>query len=386
MGRFLIVTWDGGGNVFPALGLARVLLRRRHDVRILGPSSLEARITATGARFRCFERLPRLDPASGRSIEDQIALWFGFWGGLAAGQELHAELDREPADAVAVDCMLGGALVAAEARGVPTAVIEHMLYQPAVEGSTKRMWDGLLPLVNETRRRFGLAELDPSRGLWEQQWGRARLVLVAAPAALDHPMAHRSANVRYVGPIFDDDAAGAWDLPWGPEDPTPLVLVSFSTTYQHQEQPLARVLDALAGLPVCGLLTAGTEIDPDELRVPSNVVVRRWMPHALVLPRAAAVVTHAGLWTVMAALAQGVPLLCMPMGRDQHANAERVEAIGAGRALAADASAAEVRAALEDVLGSPVFRQGAGRMAGLIAQEPGIEGAVAQLETLLGSG
>ena len=51
-------------------------------------------------------------PASGPSIEDQIALWFGFWGGLAAGQELHAELDREPADAVAVDCMLGGALVA----------------------------------------------------------------------------------------------------------------------------------------------------------------------------------------------------------------------------------------------------------------------------------
>src|SRR5262245_45647544 len=125
MGRFLIVTWEGGGNVSPALALARGLVRRAHEVRILGPGSLEGRITATGARFRHFERHPRPDPARGRSAEDQKPLWLGFWGGLAAGQELWAEFDREPADAVAVDCMLGGALVAAEAREVKTVVIEH---------------------------------------------------------------------------------------------------------------------------------------------------------------------------------------------------------------------------------------------------------------------
>jgi hypothetical protein len=35
--------------------------------------------------------------------------------------------------------------------------------------------------------------------------------------------------------------------------------------------------------------------------------------------------------TTMAALGHGVPLLCTPIGRDQFFNAERVQALGAGR-------------------------------------------------------
>ena len=41
-------------------------------------------------------------------------------------------------------------------------------------------------------------------------------------------------------------------------------------------------------------------------------------------PDAAAVVTHAGHGTIMRALAHGIPLLCLPMGRDQDDNAARV--------------------------------------------------------------
>jgi len=63
----------------------------------------------------------------------------------------------------------------------------------------------------------------------------------------------------------------------------------------------------------------------------------RWLPHGAILPHAAAVVTHGGHSTIMAALADGVPLVRMPMGRDQNANAERIAALGAGRAISSDA-------------------------------------------------
>jgi UDP:flavonoid glycosyltransferase YjiC (YdhE family) len=45
----------------------------------------------------------------------------------------------------------------------------------------------------------------------------------------------------------------------------------------------------------------------------------------------------------MAALAHGVPLLCMPMGREQHDNAARVASMGMGVVLSVDAEVAPIR-------------------------------------------
>ena len=61
-------------------------------------------------------------------------------------------------------------------------------------------------------------------------------------------------------------------------------------------------------------------------------------PPRAVVPGASVVVCHAGLGTIMAALRHGVPVLCIPLGRDQHANAAAVVAAGVGRALDRDAS------------------------------------------------
>jgi len=51
MGRFLFVTWAGGGNVPPVLALAASLGDRGHEVTVLGPRSIEAGVRAEGARF-----------------------------------------------------------------------------------------------------------------------------------------------------------------------------------------------------------------------------------------------------------------------------------------------------------------------------------------------
>lgn len=46
----------------------------------------------------------------------------------------------------------------------------------------------------------------------------------------------------------------------------------------------------------------------------------------------------------MAAMIHGVPMLCLPMGRDQHGNVARVEHLGLGHVLPADSSAADIAA------------------------------------------
>ena len=106
---------------------------------------------------------------------------------------------------------------------------------------------------------------------------------------------------------------------------------------------LRRVATALAALPVQAIMTVGTVIDPGAIEPAPNVAMHRYLPHAALLPDCALVVTHAGFGTVMAVLAHGVPLLCLPMGRDQHENAARL--MDAGVTLA-DPSRLDVRGSL----------------------------------------
>ena len=51
MGRYLIVTWDGAGNLVPTLGITRTLVERGHDVRMLGHDTIAERCGDMGARF-----------------------------------------------------------------------------------------------------------------------------------------------------------------------------------------------------------------------------------------------------------------------------------------------------------------------------------------------
>jgi len=145
---------------------------------------------------------------------------------------------------------------------------------------------------------------------------------------------------------------------------------------------LQRVLDALEFLDLEVLCTVGG-VSVGDLRPPRNTTVRNWVPHMAVLPHTSAVITHAGLWTIMSALANGVPLVCMPMGRDQPLNADRVAASGAGRHLSSESSVDAIRAAAEDVLGDSGVRHKARRMAEAIAEYGNGSEAASQLEALL---
>jgi UDP:flavonoid glycosyltransferase YjiC (YdhE family) len=75
-----------------------------------------------------------------------------------------------------------------------------------------------------------------------------------------------------------------------------------------------------------------------------------------------AVITQGGHGTVNRALINGLPLLVLPMGRDQSDNAARVEANGAGLRLPPTASKAEIAAAAHRLIKEPHFRQAAIRL------------------------
>jgi len=213
-----------------------------------------------------------------------------------------------------------------------------------------------LPRLNEVRRGLGLPRIS---SFFEQVLG-ARAFFVLTSAAFDFTSPFVPPNVHYVGPVLDDPQwAEPWTPPWAADDTRPLVLVGFSSTFQDQGLVLRNVVHALSGLPVRALVTLGEMLSDTEVTSTGSVVVVRSAPHRQVLAKASLVVTHCGHGTTMKALAAGVPMVCLPMGRDQDDTAARVVHAGAGVRLKPTASPRAIARAVQRVLDDDGFRAAA---------------------------
>jgi MGT family glycosyltransferase len=251
---------------------------------------------------------------------------------------------------------------------------------PGLDQSVLPLRDAMLAVGGQLRARAGLPLLDRAAMLWEGK----DLVLVTTLCELDGVPADPAANIRYVGPVLDRSAAPGWREPRPAGDTRPLILASFSTM-PGQTTPalLQHVLDALDSLPVRVLLTTGP-VAPEALRAPANAAVVAFAPHPAVLPQASLMISHGGHGGVATALAHGVPLLCIPgVGADQPVIAARVEALGAGKMISADAEASQLRDAAAHVLTKASYRQAARRLAGALAGVDGAAAAASVLESRL---
>lgn len=112
----------------------------------------------------------------------------------------------------------------------------------------------------------------------------------------------------------------------------PLVYLTLGTVFGTPEL-LTTVLKGLATLDARVVVATG-RIRPEQLGdVPENVTVRSWVPQAELLPYVDVVIHHGGSGTTLGALAVGAPQLLLPQGADQFANADAVQAAGAGLRL-----------------------------------------------------
>jgi MGT family glycosyltransferase len=277
-----------------------------------------------------------------------------------------------------VDALMPSALCAAEASPVPTAALFHNAYCLLREGPMLDMVSAALPMLDAVRDHLGLDRIEGIPQLHD----RCELAIVTSPREFEAP-GEVGPNARFVGPIFDGPALATPDIPPFIDDgPEPLVLVSFSTSQMGQASVLQGILDALAQVPARVLVTTGPAIDPKTLHAPANARVVGYVSHGDVLPKTSVVVTHSGLGTVMASLAHGVPLVCMPMARDQFFNAARVTELRAGCVVPVEADAGAVADAVTSVLTDPSLREGAKQMATVIAGYGGSVDAAVELERL----
>ena len=343
--RVLFTTRPLAGHVLPTLPLARALEAAGHEVALASAGA--ALEHARRAGLRCFEaglsdaaargelrrrsaRLAELPPHEVRR------LFFAEGFGRLELEARLPELERivgewRPALVVHDLAELAGPLAAA-AAGIPW--VDHS-YGPAVPRD-------LLEAGTEAA-----APQWRARGLEPRVLGGSLYVDICPPALQlpGEPRAPRVQPLRPAEPRRHDPAAWPRSFP-----DRPAVYVSLGTVWNRQPDVFRTVLEGLARFELELLVTVGPDNDPELLGPqPPHVHVEQFVPQAQVLPAMDLVVTHGGAGTMLGSFACGLPLLVLPQGADQYANAEAVVAAGAGLALtpaelSADAVASGVRA------------------------------------------
>lgn len=412
--HFLFVMWDGGGTVAPELGIARQLIERGHRVTVLGDPAIQDEASAAGAAFVPYRTAGKLrteilqdwetaDPTEAISrVIDRIMCG----PALEIARDVVNLHENDPIDCVAGCAFLFGAIIGAESAGVRSVVLFpnldfrpapgrpgfgpglHPLDGPEGQARDAEIWNILRelfargqPALDGARRALGL---ETTSHPWDE-FSRADCVLLLTSRHFEYPY-QVPPRTFFAGPVLDDPS---WAVPTDAtirEDRRPLVLASLGSSFQNQLGLYQRIALALGDLAVDGVVTLGGVFEPEELQATDNVQILKSAPHRPLLERAAVFVSHCGHGSVMKALAAGVPMLCLPISREQPENAARVEWHGAGLRLDPNCTSVEIREALGRLLAEDHFQLKAQEMSRKIRTEIEDNVAARELERVAGSG
>jgi sterol 3beta-glucosyltransferase len=165
----------------------------------------------------------------------------------------------------------------------------------------------------------------------------------------------------------------------------PAIYIGFGSMKWHSEQSANAVFDAIAQWGGRALITSGWGGLTPPVNPPANIMFTGPVHHSLLFPRVSAVVHHGGAGTTAEGLRHARPTLVLPQFMDQYDWARRIEELGAGPPLLPmkKVTTAELAARLTDLVDNERYRVGAAAIAAEMAREPGVAGAVAEIEKLL---
>jgi UDP:flavonoid glycosyltransferase YjiC (YdhE family) len=247
------------------------------------------------------------------------------------------EAGRRP-DVIVRETNEFGGLLAAEALGVPSTVVD-------IAPLIGRLVPDLAARLDVLRAGLGLppgGAPGATAGLLPEPW---------------YPGELRTPRHRYYR-VPDPDPAPAGD--------GPRVLAAFGSNLRSLLSPDSRLpaitVEALGALDVPAVVALGS----DEAVAswtgprPSTVELAGFVPQRALLGSCGVFVTHAGFSGVREALSAGVPMVAVPLFADQPANAARVHELGVGlRVDPAGLTAETLAAAVSRVLTEPSFRTAA---------------------------
>jgi zeaxanthin glucosyltransferase len=406
--RIGILSFSSPGHYYPLTALGRRLQSRGHEVVYFQVADLERPIRAAGLEFRQIGR-EDFPPGAIRARDEEL----GQLKGLAAlrcalrgirlksmmlFRDAPAAIRDEGVDSLIIDQieMAGGTV--AEHLGLPFVSVAAALpvnldpSAPPVNfpwshragvwarlrnrvGNAAVEWifSGVVGTINRQRRAWGLP---PARDLNSLFSGLAQVAQL--PAALELPGRRLPPHFHHTGPWTDPEGRAPVDFPWSRLDPgRPLVYASMGTLQNGVLRTFRIIAEACAGLDLQLVISLGGGQDPALLGdLPGDPVVVGYAPQLDLIRRSTLTISHGGLNTALESLAQGVPMVVLPVAYDQSGVGARVEWSGVGRSIPVGRLTVDrLRDAVRTVLGNPAYRERAGRLWSSIEAADGLNRA-----------
>jgi len=387
----------GYGHIHPLVPLARALQRAGHDVAFATNASRRPLVAASGFTFFPVGGDLAADPEYQQvkahlrtmpvGLETELFAYPRLFCGIAPRlrtPELVAIARAWPPDMLIREAGEYAAVIAAEYLGVPHATVAFAAALP----SMARFEREAAPQLDPIRQHWGLAPDPALTALYRYLYlsysppgfSLQDVGGLAGPAAIP-------TTTHFIRPDFFDqaelDSLPAW-VAHLPAQPTVYVTLGTEVNKEPDLYPgvLQTIVAGLRDAPVNLVVTLGHDKDPADFGPqPANVHIERYIPQSLLLPYCDLLVMHGGSNSLLAALDHGLPLVVVPLIADQFFNAHVTHRLGLGAVVPREQlTPARVRAAVEDVLAQPQYRQTAGRLQAEMQALPDQQYAVELIE------
>jgi zeaxanthin glucosyltransferase len=243
--------------------------------------------------------------------------------------------------------------------------------------------EALLPIAQAYAERNGL-EIDWSNPATTIS---KLAVITQTPKEFDFPIPRLPRQFHYAGPFHDNVGRAPVAFPWEKLTGKPLIYASLGTLVNGLNNVYGTILEAVSKFPEMQVvLSVGKNVNPGDLgSIPSNTIVVPIAPQIELLKRAALCVTHAGLNTCLEALAEGVPMVAIPIGYDQPGVAARIAYHGVGEFVeVGNLTAQHLSELIGKVTTNPSYRDKARWFREVIAKTRGLDLTADIIERVFG--
>lgn len=188
---------------------------------------------------------------------------------------------------------------------------------------------------------------------------------------------------KFIGPsITDRNDTG--DFPIEALKGRRVVYISMGTVVNEQPELYTNCLQAFADIDAVVVMSIGKRLDIHDFKdIPSNFIVRNYVPQLEVLQHADVFLTHCGMNSTSEALYYDVPLVMNPIFGDQPIVAERVKSLGAGIILdKSQLNSSGLREAVEIVLSDQQYKENASKIGESLRETGGYRQGVDEIFSL----
>jgi MGT family glycosyltransferase len=349
MSKALFINMLGHGHVNPTIGIIKELINRGENVTYIAGEEFRDKIEKTGAKFLGHKNLFNVSNFINGSLN--LETNEGLLDALSTFKEIVEAIfnSNEKFDYIIYD----SSFILGEEIGrilkIPTIsstttfainkeIINNLLesefakkFKPKLEKIKPKIKEILnspnyINFVNELENKYDIKF--PSM---TDRFNRKGMINIVYTSKYFQPYSESfDESYKFIGPSIIDRKENI-DSNLENKENKKIIYISLGTIFNNSIEFYESCFEALANMNVEVIMSVGKKTDINMFKdIPSNFIVRNYVPQLEILKYADVFITHGGMNSTNEGLYYDIPLILIPQSVDQPFVANRVAQLGAG--------------------------------------------------------